>query len=81
MTSDIYNILLVGLFAFALLVIDRHVRINPFLANEGFQVHGYPTRCGTDLPPCSHGKRCMNGFCRSEDIVQLYDRNPLPVVP
>jgi hypothetical protein len=81
MSGELNNALLFGLIAFALLVADRYWRINPFLASEGFQISGQPTRCGTDLPPCPHPLRCINAFCRSSEQPQLYDRNPLPVLP
>jgi len=81
MSRELYSALTLGAIAIALLVADRLFRINPFLVSEGFQISGYPTRCGTDLPPCSYGTRCMNGFCRGTDKPQLYDRNPLPVTP
>jgi hypothetical protein len=81
MKLDIHLIILIGSVAIALLLADRLFRINPFLVSEGFQISGYPTRCGTDLPPCPHETRCMNGFCRGTDTPQLYDRNPLPVTP
>jgi hypothetical protein len=81
MSPELYNALILAAIAVGLLIVDRIVRINPFLASEGFQVAGYPVRCGTDLPPCAHPKRCINGFCRGTGQPQLYDRNPLPVVP
>ena len=81
MSQDIYGVVILGAIAIALLVLDRFIRINPFLVREGFQVAGYSTRCGTDLPPCQHPKRCINGFCCTLDSVQLRDRNPLPVMP
>lgn len=81
MSDEFYSVLILGIIAISLIVIDRIVRINPFLVAEGFQVAGYPIRCGTDLPPCPHPKRCMNGFCRETGQPQLYDRNPLPVIP
>jgi hypothetical protein len=81
MTTDFYNALILAGIAITLLIVDRYVRINPFLAGEGFQISGYPTRCGTDLPPCPYKTRCMNGFCRGTEQPQLYDRNPLPVTP
>jgi hypothetical protein len=73
----VYIVLLIAL---GLLVADRFYRINPFLGIEGFQV-GQPARCGVDLPPCDHPTRCINGFCRPPGQPQLYDRNPLPVLP
>ena len=74
----VYIVLLIAL---GLLVADRFYRINPFLGIEGFMAGGEPPRCGVDLPPCDHPTRCINGFCRSEGKPQLYDRNPLPVLP
>jgi hypothetical protein len=81
MNIDLYSIGIIALLAFLFLVADRIIRINPILASEGFQVYGQPQRCGTDLEPCPFPKRCMNGFCYNTNEPQLYDRNPLPVVP
>jgi hypothetical protein len=81
MSRELFAALILGAIAIALLIADRLFRINPFLVSEGFQISGYPKRCGTDLPPCPHETRCMNGFCRETDKPQLYDRNPLPVTP
>jgi hypothetical protein len=81
MNIDLYSISIIALLAIVLLVADRMIRINPILANEGFQVYGQPQRCGTDLEPCPFPKRCINGFCYNTNEPQLYDRNPLPVVP
>ena len=81
MGVDIYSLTLIALIAFVLILIDRVYRINPYLAYEGFQVHGEPQRCGVDLSPCVFPKRCMNGFCYREEEPQLHDRNPLPVIP
>ena len=81
MSGELDILLGISIIAVTLLIFDRLYRINPFLASEGFQISGYPMRCGIELPPCPHPKRCMNGFCRGEEQPQLYDRNPLPVVP
>lgn len=81
MSEELDILLGISIIAVILLVLDRIYRINPFLASEGYQIDGYPMRCGVDLPPCPFQKRCMNGFCRGEDMPQLYDRNPLPVLP
>jgi hypothetical protein len=33
------------------------------------------------MAPCPFPMRCMNGYCHTQDQPQMYDRNPLPVVP
>jgi len=81
MEVDLYSIGIVLLLAVMLLIADRVYRINPILFREGFAIAGYPERCGVDLGPCPFPKRCMNGFCYSTDEPQMYDRNPLPVLP
>ena len=81
MEVDLYSLGILLLLAVMLLIADRVYRINPILFAEGFQVAGYPERCGIDLAPCPFPKRCMNGFCYASDEPQLYDRNPLPVLP
>ena len=37
-------------------------------------------RCGVDLPPCSQGTQCMNGFCVNSKRPTLTP-NELPVYP
>ena len=81
MTTYVQAALVVAVLAVALLVADRFFRINPYLFREGFQVAGQPQRCGVDLDACPHPLRCVNGFCRSEAKPDLFDRNPLPVLP
>jgi hypothetical protein len=45
---------------------------------EGF-VDG--VRCGVDLPPCSDGLRCMNGYCRSDIPPTMPAISDLPIKP
>ena len=73
-TSDLWILALVAL---VLLILDRVYRINPFI--ERFQ-NPNPLACGVDMQPCAFGKRCMNGFCVSENIPDL-PKNGLPVYP
>jgi len=80
MKEGLYCLGMISVIAVGLLIADRVYRINPILMQEGFQV-GQPQRCGVDLTPCAFPMRCMNGYCRTEDKPQMYDRNPLPVVP
>lgn len=52
---------------------------------EGFMFGQPPAgqpgvRCGVDLPECSSGLACMNGFCRAPQAPPLLD-NELPVYP
>lgn len=81
MKVDLYSVALIALLAIFLLIADRILRINPYLAKEGFVVAGQPQRCGAGLEPCPFPGRCMNGFCYTSDTPQMYDRNPLPVLP
>ena len=82
MASDLYTVLIFGCIAVGLLVADRIYRINPYLTSEGFTSGGGAyQRCGVDLPPCAFPTRCMNGICGDPQQRQLYDRNPLPVLP
>jgi len=81
MSDEFYGLFFIACIALVLLIVDRKVRIDPYLTLEGFVWGGAPQRCGTDLPPCPFPKRCMNGFCRGTEKPQLYERNPLPVVP
>ena len=80
----------IGLVAIALLVIDRVLRIQPFLMNrvvqrEGFQMSvikgGRATACGVGLRSCPESTKCGNGLCISVDPVPLVEKYPLPVLP
>jgi hypothetical protein len=50
------------------------------LAREGFKAGMPGVRCGVDLPTCSVGTRCVNGFCENTNPPTL-PRNTLPVYP
>ncbi len=73
----------------AFLFADRIVRIEPFLDSVGLGtgllewlgLKETIQRCGVDLAPCPHPLRCINGFCRSERVPVVRERNPLPVLP
>ena len=47
---------------------------------EGFQAGMPGIRCGVDLPTCSPGLQCMNGFCDKPSAPPL-PKNQLPVYP
>ena len=38
-------------------------------------------RCGVDLPRCTDGLRCMNGYCKSDVAPVLPYFSDLPIVP
>jgi hypothetical protein len=85
-----YQLAIFVLIAFALLIIDRYVRIQPYIdsgLNENFKVNsgtvGNPKgkRCGVDLFPCADGLRCANGMCISQSLTMPVESNPLPVYP
>ena len=83
MSFDLTAVFVIALLALGLLIADRYIRINHVLELEGFlsgSAEG-PQRCGVDLAPCPHPKKCMNSFCAGTDSPQMHDRNPLPVVP
>jgi hypothetical protein len=76
--------------AIVLLIIDRQLRINPFLQRANGSIEGMAnngtrsrvgTRCGTDLYPCPPPLRCGNGMCISEEMTMPIEANPLPVLP
>ena len=79
--TDLQTLLLILAVAFGLLLLDRRVRIQPFLERQGFLSGRGAQRCGVEMPPCPHPLRCMNGFCRSQDIPALEEVAPLPVLP
>lgn len=70
--SDFLILIGVGLF---LLILDRFYRVDRVI--DSFV---NPLRCGVDLPPCSFKKRCMNGYCVSDDVPTLKP-TMLPVFP
>jgi hypothetical protein len=87
-----YQLAVFVLIAFALLIIDRNVRILPYInagdnSVEGFKVNSGTVanpkgkRCGVDLFPCADGLRCANGMCISQALSMPVESNPLPVYP
>lgn len=38
-------------------------------------------RCGVDLAPCEEGKRCINGYCKSDNPPTMPPISDLPVLP
>lgn len=82
----------IACIAVGLLVVDRVIRIQPFLRNrlEGFQqpvllpeMGGRARACGVGLRPCpsEQGTKCGNGLCISTNPVPLVEKYPLPVLP
>jgi hypothetical protein len=67
-------LILIGL-GLLLLLLDRFYRINKVI--DSFV---NPLRCGVDIGPCAFGKRCMNGYCISNDV-PILKPNMLPVFP
>ena len=47
---------------------------------EGFLAGTPGVRCAVDLPPCSPGNQCLNGFC-GPPIPPELTPNELPVYP
>ncbi len=82
MSFDLTAVFIIALLALGLLLADRYIRINRVLELEGFlSQEGGIQKCGVDMPPCPHPQKCMNSFCADSTPLQVYDRNPLPVVP
>lgn len=48
---------------------------------EGFKAGEAGIRCGVDLPSCSTGKICMNGFCQPPMPISKPTSNELSVYP
>jgi hypothetical protein len=46
--------------------------------SEGFMDAG---RCGVDLPSCSKGLRCINGYCKSDVAPVIPPYSDLPLTP
>jgi hypothetical protein len=46
--------------------------------SEGFMDAG---RCGVDLPSCSNGLRCINGYCKSDVAPVIPPYSDLPLTP
>jgi len=69
--------------AVVLLLIDRQLRMRPYLIEEAFQssVVNTGARCGVDLPACMGNSRCGNGICLETGLQELVEKIPLPVLP
>lgn len=50
------------------------------ISREGFQSGMSGVRCGVDLPTCTFGLQCMNGFCEKTSKPTL-PSNQLSVYP
>jgi hypothetical protein len=50
------------------------------MSKESFKGGMPGVRCGVDLPTCSVGLQCMNGFCEKPSLPVLLP-NQLPVFP
>jgi hypothetical protein len=66
--GDFLTLISVG---FVLLLADRYLRI------EGF---ANPNQCGVGMPSCGNGRRCINGYCKS-DKPPVLGPTTLPVFP
>ena len=73
---DISNLLLFTFVIGAATLLFAHA----FHLREGFQAGKPGVRCGVDLPSCSGGTYCMNGFCQGTAPPTL-PPNDLPVYP
>lgn len=69
--------------AVVLLIVDRQLRIRPYLIEEPFQssVINTGARCGVDLPACMGNTKCGNGICIGTGLSDLVEKIPLPVLP
>jgi hypothetical protein len=38
-------------------------------------------RCGVDLPACTDGLRCINGYCKTDVPAQMPTLSDLPIRP
>ena len=86
-----YQLGILGIIAIGLLIVDRYVRIQPYLDSttiqEGFTLNTGTgrkitgKRCGVDIFPCSGSTRCGNGMCISQDTTMPVEKEPLPVFP
>jgi hypothetical protein len=78
----IYDLLVLILFGFILLVADRFLRIEQFISIEKFT----DKPCGVyklglePRPSCDSELRCINGFC-GDDAPPRLKPNMLPVFP
>jgi len=74
MLSSEFIFLLIVLFVGFVLI------VYPDIIKEGFKSGMPGVRCGVDLPTCSVGLQCLNGFCNYPKQPALLN-NELPVYP
>ena len=84
------GIICLAFVAVGLLVVDRVLRIQPYLMNRGllneeFQMPvlkgGRARACGVGMGSCPKSTKCGNGLCISVDPQPLVEKYPLPVLP
>jgi hypothetical protein len=77
----IFRMFKVSHYALIILVIGIGLVLLGFSGyREGFKAGMPGIRCGVDLPTCSLGFQCMNGFCEKPSVPAL-GKNELPVYP
>lgn len=75
------NLLCIFVIGFGALIAGAIGLFERYTVREGFLQPGTPgVRCGVDLPTCSMGKQCLNGFCSAVDTAHL-PPNELRVYP
>ena len=66
-------------FVFILLVLYMIYHLYAFpKASDGFVDVG---RCGVNMPSCTDGLRCMNGYCKSQAKPYFPALSDLPLLP
>jgi len=71
-SSDLISLLLIIAICFGFLIARR------CFLREAFE--DMPVQCGVDMPPCSKGSTCSNGWC-SPGSTPPVRPNTLPVFP
>ena len=75
------NLLCIFIIGVGALVAGAIGLFERYKVREGFLQPGKAgVRCGVDLPTCSVGTQCLNGFCSTVEIPPVIP-NQLPVYP
>jgi hypothetical protein len=74
LSQDFQIVLLVLGVIGVLLLLLRSPQIQGFANLQG------PRECGVDMPPCSVGQKCINGWCRKTNPIPVHDPSPVPLL-